>query len=121
MGFQPTLRSEGRIIARYLLQNRPGAKIGVLYQNDDFGLDYLEGLKDGLGAKAATMIVSEVTYESIEPTVDSQIISLQASGADVLVDVSMAKYTAQPFARLRTSAGGRCMWRIRDRRADPRS
>jgi ABC-type branched-subunit amino acid transport system substrate-binding protein len=99
MGFQPTLQLEGRIIARYVLEHRPGAKIGVLYQNDDFGRDYLKGLKDGLGQNAATTIVSEVTYEGTEPMVDSQIIALKASGAEVFVDISTAKFTAQAIRK----------------------
>jgi branched-chain amino acid transport system substrate-binding protein len=99
IGFQPTLQTEGRIVARYLLRNRPGGKIGVLYQNDDFGRDYLRGLKDGLGANAATMIVGDATYEGTDPTIDSQIIALQASGADVLVDVSTPKFTAQAIRK----------------------
>jgi ABC-type branched-subunit amino acid transport system substrate-binding protein len=99
IGFQPTLQTEGRIIARYLLEHRPGAKIGVLYQNDDFGKDYVKGLKDGLGENAAATIVGEVTYEGTEPTVDSQIIALKASGANVFVDVSTAKFTAQAIRK----------------------
>jgi branched-chain amino acid transport system substrate-binding protein len=100
MGLQPTLQTEGRIVARYLLQHRPGAKIGVLYQNDDFGKDYLKGLKNGLGGKAATMVVREDSYDITDPTVDSQIIALRASGADVLVDVSTAKFAAQAIRRV---------------------
>jgi branched-chain amino acid transport system substrate-binding protein len=100
MGFQPTLQAEGRVAARYLLQERPSAKIAVLYQNDDFGKDYLKGLKDALGTNAATMIVGEATYETTDPTIDSQIIGLRGSGADVLVDVSAAKFTAQAIRKV---------------------
>src|SRR5687767_13424728 len=83
MGWQPNYQTESRIYARYLLKEKPNAKIGVLYQNDDYGKDYLKGLKDGLGARAAKMIVKEVSYEVSDPTVDSQIVQLQSSGADV--------------------------------------
>jgi branched-chain amino acid transport system substrate-binding protein len=100
MGFQPTLQTEGRVIGRYLVQSRPRAKIGVLYQNDDFGRDYLKGLRDGLDAKAATMIVGELAYENTDPTVYSQILALQAAGADVLVDVSTPKFTAQSIRKV---------------------
>ncbi len=95
MGWQPTYQTEGRVYAKYMLENMPNAKIGVLYQNDDYGKDYLKGLKDGLGAKAVTMIVKEVSYETTDPDVSSQIISLQASGADVFYDVTTPKFAAQ--------------------------
>src|ERR1700710_1216261 len=75
MGWQPTYQAEGRIYAKYLLQNKPDAKIAVLFQNDDYGKDYLKGIKDGLGAKGA-LIVKEVSYETSDPTVDSQIVQL---------------------------------------------
>src|SRR5215211_3923219 len=75
MGWQPNYQTEGRIYARYLVDNKPDAKIGVLYQNDDYGKDLLKGLKDGLGANAAKMIVAEATYEVTDPTVDSQIVA----------------------------------------------
>src|ERR1700757_2209647 len=83
MGWSPNYQSEARIYARYILKERPSARIAVLYQNDDYGKDYLKGLKDGLGAKAASMIVAEESYETTEPTVDSHIVKLKASGADV--------------------------------------
>ncbi len=86
MGWQPSYRIEARIYGRYILKNLPNAKIAVLYQNDDFGKDYLIGLREGLGAKADTMIVATKTYETTDPTVDSQIVSLQGSGADTLLD-----------------------------------
>jgi branched-chain amino acid transport system substrate-binding protein len=73
MGLNPSYQSEAKIYAKYLLQNKPNAKIGILYQNDDYGKDYLKGLKDGLGDRTSKMIVSEVTYEVSDPTVDSQI------------------------------------------------
>src|SRR6188474_3751038 len=88
MGWQPTYQSEGRIYAKFLLDRHPNAKIGILYQNDDYGKDYVKGLKDGLGDKAKTMIVSELPYEPADPTVDSQIVSLTNSGADVFFNVT---------------------------------
>jgi branched-chain amino acid transport system substrate-binding protein len=93
-GWQPTYQMEGQIFARYILQHRPGGRIAVLYQNDDYGKDYLRGLKDGLGAEAADMIIKEVTYEGTDPTIDSQIVTLQATGADVFLDVTTAKFAA---------------------------
>src|SRR5436309_12611537 len=83
MGFNPNYQSEGRIYAKYILQNHPNAKIGILYQNDDLGRDYITGLKEGLGAKAASMIVAETSYELTDPTIDSQIAKVKAAGADL--------------------------------------
>src|SRR5213596_3203915 len=80
MGFNPNYQSEGRIYAKYILQNHPNAKIGILYQNDDLGRDYITGLKEALGAKAASMIVAEASYELTDPTIDSQIVKLKALG-----------------------------------------
>ena len=100
MGWQPNYQSEGRIYADYILKNFPNAKIGVLYQNDDYGKDYVKGLKDGLGAKAKTMIVSEQPYEVADPTVDSQIIALKASGADVLFNATTPKFAAQSIKKM---------------------
>ncbi|HYM04199.1 MAG TPA: ABC transporter substrate-binding protein [Stellaceae bacterium] len=99
MGWQPTYQTEGHIYAKYLLETKPNAKIGILYQNDDYGKDYVKGLKDGLGAKAATMIVKEVTYETTDPTIDSQIVSLQGSGADVFYYVTIPKFAAQAIRK----------------------
>src|ERR1700745_1101439 len=76
-GGQPSYQVEAKIYVKYLLENKPDAKIGILYQNDDYGKDYLKGIKDGLGDKAAKMIVSEVSYEVTDPTVDSQIVTLK--------------------------------------------
>jgi ABC-type branched-subunit amino acid transport system substrate-binding protein len=92
MAFFISYQAEGRIYAAYILKNKPDAKIAVLYQNDDFGKDYLKGLVDGLGAKAASMIKTKLSYETTDPTVDSQIIQLQASGCDVLVTVAIPKF-----------------------------
>ena len=95
MGWLPNYQTETQIYARHILQTRPNAKIGVLYQNDDYGKDYLKGLKDGLGDKAAKMLVAEVSYEPTDPTIDSQIVQLQGSGADVFVDITTPKFAAQ--------------------------
>jgi branched-chain amino acid transport system substrate-binding protein len=100
MGWQPSYQSEARIYAKYLLKENPGAKIAVLYQNDDYGKDYLKGLQDGLGAKAATMIVAEESYEVSEPTIDSHIVKLRATGADVFFDASGAKFAAQAIKKM---------------------
>jgi len=99
MGFQPNYQSEAQIYAKYILKNMPNAKIAVLYQNDDYGKDYLKGLKDGLGAKAASMIVAEESYETTEPTIDSHILTLKASGADVFFDVTIPKFAAQAIRK----------------------
>jgi branched-chain amino acid transport system substrate-binding protein len=100
MGFFISYKAEGRIYAAYILKNKPDAKIGVLYQNDDFGKDYLQGVLDGLGDKAASMIKAKVTYESTDATVDSQILELQASGADVLITVAIPKFGAQAVRKV---------------------
>src|SRR5215468_6022250 len=86
MGYQPNYQTEGRIYAAYILKNVPDAKVGILYQNDDYGKDYLKGFEDGLGGKM--QIVAELPYEPADPTVDSQIVSLKASGADVFFNVT---------------------------------
>jgi branched-chain amino acid transport system substrate-binding protein len=100
MGWQPSYQTEGHIYARYILEQMPNAKIGILYQNDDYGKDYVKGLKDGLGEKAATMIVKEVTYEPTDPTIDSQIVTLQSSGADLFYDVTIPKFAAQAIRKV---------------------
>ena len=97
MGWQPTYQTEGRIYAKYLLQNHSGAKIGVLYQNDDSGKDYLKGLKDGLGRKM--QLVAEAPYEVSDPTVDSQMVLLKASGADVFFNEASPKFAAQAIRK----------------------
>ena len=99
MGWQPTYQAEGQIYAKYILKNHPNAKIGILFQNDDYGKDYVKGLKDGLGEKAKTMIVSELPYEPADPTVDSQIVSLKGSGADVFFNVTTPKFAAQAIKK----------------------
>ncbi len=100
MGWQPNYQSEAQIYAKYLLKNKPDAKIAVLYQNDDYGKDYLKGLKDGLGAKAASMIVAEESFETTEPTVDNHIVKLKSSGADVFVDIATPKFAAQAIKKV---------------------
>jgi branched-chain amino acid transport system substrate-binding protein len=99
MGWQPNYQTEGRIYAEHILKNNPKAKIGVLYQNDDYGKDYLKGFKDGLGGKAASMIVKEVSYEVTDPTVDSQMVQLQASGADTFFNITTPKFAAQAIRK----------------------
>jgi ABC-type branched-subunit amino acid transport system substrate-binding protein len=99
MGWQPSYQSETQIYAKYLLKEKPDARIAVLYQNDDYGKDYLKGLKDGLGAKAASMIVAEESFETSEPTVDNHIVKLKSSGADVFVDIATPKFAAQAIKK----------------------
>jgi ABC-type branched-subunit amino acid transport system substrate-binding protein len=100
MGWQPSYQSETQIYAKYLLKEKPGAKIAVLYQNDDYGKDYLKGLKDGLGAKAASMIVIEDSYETSEPTIDSHIVKLKATNADVFINITTPKFAAQAIKKI---------------------
>jgi branched-chain amino acid transport system substrate-binding protein len=99
MGWQPNYQTEAQIYAKYILKNIPNAKIAVLYQNDDLGKDYVKGLKDGLGPKAASMIVAEESYEITEPTIDSHLLTLKASGADVFLDVTIPKFAAQAIQK----------------------
>jgi branched-chain amino acid transport system substrate-binding protein len=100
MGFNPSYRTESAIYGKYLLQEKPDAKIAILYQNDDFGKDYLIGMKQSLGDKYATMVVKEASYETTDPTIDSQAISLQASGADVLLTAATPKWAAQTIRKI---------------------
>jgi branched-chain amino acid transport system substrate-binding protein len=99
MGWQPSYQDEARIYARFVLKERPDARIAVLYQNDDFGKDYLRGLKDGLGAKASA-IVAEQSYEITEPTIDSHVVKLKMSGANVLISITTPKFAAQTIKKL---------------------
>jgi branched-chain amino acid transport system substrate-binding protein len=99
LGFNPNYFVEGRIYGQYILKNYPNAKIGILYQNDDLGKDYLNGIKDGLGNKAATMIVAEASYELTDPTVDSQILKLKSAGADLFFSASTPKFAAQAIKK----------------------
>jgi ABC-type branched-subunit amino acid transport system substrate-binding protein len=99
LGFNPNYFVEGRIYGQYILKNYPNAKVGVLYQNDDLGKDYLNGIKAGLGGKAATMIVAEASYETSDPTIDSQILKIKAAGADLFFSASTPKFAAQAIKK----------------------
>ena len=100
MGWQPTYQTEGRVYADYILQNLPKGRIGILYQNDDSGRDYVKGLKDGLGAEAAKrMIVAELPYDPSEPTVDSQVVTLKTVGADIFFNETSPKFAAQAIRK----------------------
>jgi branched-chain amino acid transport system substrate-binding protein len=99
MGLQISYRTEAQIYAKHILRSKPNAKIAVLYQNDDFGRDYLKGLKTGLGDMAGHMIVAEATYEVTEATVDAQVIQLQSSGADVFIDIATPKAASQAIRK----------------------
>jgi branched-chain amino acid transport system substrate-binding protein len=99
LGYNPNYFVEGRIYGQYILKQYPNAKVGVLYQNDDLGRDYLNGIKSGLGDKAATMVVAEASYEVSDPTIDSQILKLKAAGTDVLFDASTPKFAAQTIKK----------------------
>src|SRR5436189_3956993 len=100
MGWQPNYQSETQIYAKIILKEHANAKIAVLYQNDDYGKDYVKGLKDGLGAKAASMIVAEESYEVSEPSIDSHIVKLKSSGADVFYNVTIPKFAAQAIKKM---------------------
>ena len=100
MGWQPNYQSETQIYAKIILKEHANAKIAVLYQNDDYGKDYVKGLKDGLGAKAASMIVIEESYETSEPTIDSHIVKFKATGADVFINISTPKFAAQAIKKI---------------------
>ena len=99
MGYQPSYQSEAKVFAAHILESKPGAKIAVLYQNDDYGKDYLKGFEDGLGEKGKTMIVSKISYEVTDPTVDSQMVSLKASGADTFFNITTPKFAAQAIKK----------------------
>jgi branched-chain amino acid transport system substrate-binding protein len=97
MGWQPNYQSEGQVYGKYVLQNHPNGKIAILYQNDDYGKDYVKGLKDAIGDKIK--IVAELPYEATDPTIDSQIVSLKASGADIFFNVGTPKFAAQAIRK----------------------
>jgi len=99
MGWQPNYQGESKIYAQHLLESKPNAKIGILYQNDDYGKDYLKGFLDGLGDKAKTMIVKQLTYEVTDATIDSQMVELKASGADVFFNITTPKFAAQAIKK----------------------
>jgi branched-chain amino acid transport system substrate-binding protein len=100
MGWQPNYQSETQIYAKYILKEKPNAKIAVLYQNDDYGKDYLKGLRDGLGAKAASMIVAEESYETTEPSIDNHIVKLKSTSADIFVNITTPKFAAQAIKKM---------------------
>ncbi len=97
--FQPSYRLEGQMYGKYILEKLPNAKIGILYQNDDLGRDYVNGLKDALGDKFDKMVVKSLSYEVSDPTIDSQVLQLQASGADVFFDASTPKFSAMTIRK----------------------
>jgi branched-chain amino acid transport system substrate-binding protein len=99
MGFYVSYQMEGRIYVAYIMKHKPDAKIGMLYQNDDFGKDYLKGVVDGLGSKAESMIKVKASYETTDPTVDSQVLEMQAAGCDVCVNVAIPKFAAQAIRK----------------------
>ena len=99
MGWQPSYQSEGRIYAKYILKEKPNGKIGILYQNDDYGKDYLKGIKDGLGAKAASLIIAEESYETTEPSIDSHVVALKSKGADIFISITTPKFAAQSIKK----------------------
>jgi ABC-type branched-subunit amino acid transport system substrate-binding protein len=99
MGFAPNYQSEGRIYAAHILEKYANGRVAVLYQNDDYGKDYLKGLTDGLGDKAEAMIVATATYEAADPTVDSQVVTLKSSGADIFVNIAAPKFAAQAIRK----------------------
>jgi branched-chain amino acid transport system substrate-binding protein len=100
MGFQPSYRVEARIFAKYILQTRPNAKVAVFYQNDDFGKDYVLGLKEVFGDKTSSILIAEESYETTEPSIDSHIVKLKGTGADVLVNISTPKFAAQAIKKM---------------------
>ena len=99
MGWQPNFQNEARIYAKYILKEKHGARIGILYQYDDFGKDYLKGLKDGLGDKAASLIVAEESYDVSEPTIDSHVVKLGSLNTDVFLDIATPKFAAQAIRK----------------------
>ncbi len=99
MGWQPNYQAESKIYAQHILETKPNAKIAVIYQNDDYGKDYLKGFEDGLGDKAKTMIVSKLSYEVTDPTIDSQMVTMKASGADVFFNITTPKFAAQAIKK----------------------
>jgi ABC-type branched-subunit amino acid transport system substrate-binding protein len=100
MGWQPNYQSEGRIYAKYILKERPTGKIGILYQNDDTGKDYVKGIRDGLGARADSMIVGEESYEVTNPTIDSHVVALKSRNADIFISLTTPKFAAQSIRKV---------------------
>ena len=100
MGFQPSYRVEARIFAKYVLKHKPDAKVAVFYQNDDFGKDYVAGIKDIFGDQASKLIIAEESYETSEPSIDSHIVKLKDTGADVFINISTPKFAAQAIKKM---------------------
>src|ERR1700754_2041422 len=100
MGFQPSYRVEARIFAKYILKNKPDAKVAVFYANDDFGKDYVAGLKEVFGDKTSSILIAEESYETSEPSIDNHIVKLKGSGADVFVNISTPKFAAQTIKKM---------------------
>ncbi len=100
MGYQPSYRVEARIFAKYILKEKPDAKVAIFYANDDFGKDYVAGIKDVFGANASKLIVAEESYETTEPSIDSHIVKLKGTGADVFVNISTPKFAAQAIKKI---------------------
>jgi len=100
IGWQPNYQSESKIFAAHILETKPNAKIAVIYQNDDYGKDYLKGFEDGLGDKAKSMIISKLTYEVTDPTIDSQLVTMKNSGADVFFNITTPKFAAQAIKKM---------------------
>ena len=100
MGFQPSYRVEARIFAKYILKTKPDAKVAIFYANDDFGKDYVAGIKDIFGSNASKLIIAEESYETTEPSIDSHIVKLKGTGADVVVNISTPKFAAQAIKKM---------------------
>jgi len=100
MGYQPSYRVEARIFAKYILKEKPNAKVAIFYANDDFGKDYVAGIKEVFGTKNASQIIAEESYETTEPSIDSHIVKLKGTGADVLVNISTPKFAAQAIKKM---------------------
>jgi branched-chain amino acid transport system substrate-binding protein len=100
MGFNPNYFVEGRIYGQYIIKTYPNAKVGILYQNDDLGKDYLNGIKAGLGDKAAKMVVAEASYEVSDPTIDSQVLKIKDAGADLFFSATTPKQAAQAIKKI---------------------
>jgi branched-chain amino acid transport system substrate-binding protein len=100
MGWQPNYQSESKVFVQHILETKPNAKIALIYQNDDYGKDYLKGFEDGLGDKAKTMIIKKLSYEVTDPTIDSQLVELKASGADVFFNITTPKFAAQAIKKM---------------------
>ena len=110
MGLQPNYQAESRIYVSYILEHHKGGKIGILYQNDDFGKDYVKGLKEGLDTESQASIIAEAPYETTDPTVDSQVVTLKSSGADIFFNVATPKFAAQAIRKIAELGWSRCIY-----------